>query len=277
MIEIALRFDDPSAVSDHTLERGVLNVLDRLGIPATFAVVPFGQGPEGPLAVDAGNAPHLVAAQTAGCIEVAQHGQAHESIATTAEGVNSEFQGVAGAEQQRRLDTGRAVLEATFGGPILGFVPPWNTYDATTAALLAERGYRYISAGMDYPRGPRMNLRAIPHTCDIHHLQEAVSNAARRFPTTHTIVCIQHHYDFQEFRDQPGRLSLTRYRDLLERLSTRPDVRFSTLGNLANKLSIETSWAAQARNRFKGRLHWRIQRHIADYQLYTRPIWAYLR
>jgi len=277
MIEIALRFDDPSAVSDHALERGVLNVLDRLGIPATFAVVPFGQGPEGPLAVDAGNAPHLVVAQTAGQIEVAQHGQTHESIAITAKGVNSEFQGVACAEQRQRLDTGRAVLEAAFGGPILGFVPPWNSYDATTTALLAERGYRYISAGLDYPRRPRMNLRVIPHTCDIHHLQAAVSNAARRFPADHTIVCIQHHYDFQESQDQPGRLALTQYRDLLERLSSRLDVRFSTLANLANKLSIETSWAAQARNRFKGRLHWRLQRHIADYQLYTKPIWAYLR
>ena len=35
--------------------------------------------------------------------------------------------------------------------------------------------------------------------------------------------------------------------------------------------------AAQGRNRFKSRLHWRLQRHIADYMLYTRPLWAYLR
>jgi hypothetical protein len=277
MIQIALRFDDPSASSDHALEEGILRVLEQVGIPATFAVVPFALGPAGPLPITAINAPHLIAAQASRRIEVAQHGQSHEPIATTSTGVRSEFQGVAREEQRRRLDAGRQVLEAAFAGPIHGFVPPWNTYDAATVALLEEGNYSYISAGMDYPRGLHPALRVLPHTCDVHHLATAVRNAERPFPRWKTIISIQHHYDFQEARNNPGPLSLAAYQDRLKRLVDRPDVRFTTLELLAKQFPIATTWAAQARFRFKSQLHWRLQRHIGDYMLYNRPLWAYLR
>jgi peptidoglycan/xylan/chitin deacetylase (PgdA/CDA1 family) len=277
MIQIALRFDDPSALSDHALEEGILRVLEQAGVPATFAVVPFAPGPEGPVPVSAENVPHLAAAQAERRIEVAQHGHSHEPIASTPEGVRSEFHGVPREEQRRRLDAGRRVLQAAFPGPIRGFVPPWNTYDAATVALLEERDYGYVSAGMDYPRGLRPALRVLPHTCDIHHLATAVRNAERHIPRWKTIISIQHHYDFQEARDHPGPLSLAAYLDRLKRLADRPDVHFTTLADLAKQFPVAATWAAQGRNRFKSRLHWRLQRHIADYMLYTRPLWAYLR
>lgn len=277
MIQIALRFDDPSASSDRALEEGILRVLEQVGVPATFAVVPLAPSPDGPVPIEAGNAPHLIAAQAERRIEVAQHGLSHEPIATTPEGVKSEFQGVPPDEQRRRLDEGRQVLEAAFSGPIQGFIPPWNTYDAATIALLEERNYSYISTGMDYPRGLRPALRVLPHTCDIHHLAVAVRNAERPIPRWKTIISIQHHYDFKEARNNPGPMSLTAYLDRLKRLADRHDVHFTTLSDLARQLPIDTTWAAQARFRFKSRLHWRVQRHIGDYMLYTRPLWAYLR
>lgn len=278
MIQIALRFDDPSATSDHALEEGILKVLEQVGIPATFAVVPYSRGPDGePVPITADNAPHLAAAAAARRIEVAQHGHAHQSQAITPEGVNSEFRGVPAQDQHRRLQAGRQVLGAAFKEPIRGFVPPWNTYDAATVALLEADGYGYLSAGMDYPRGLHPALRVLPHTCDIHHLSTAVLNAERRIPRWHTIISIQHHYDFKEARDKPGPLALPGYLDRLKRLADRPDVHFTTLGDMARRLPVATTWAAQARCAFKNRLHWRLQRHVAGYLLYTRPLWAYLR
>ena len=44
MIDIASRFDDPSAISDHVLERRLLALRGRPGMRASFAVVPHAGG-----------------------------------------------------------------------------------------------------------------------------------------------------------------------------------------------------------------------------------------
>lgn len=276
MIRIALRLDDPSPTSDHALERGILDVLGELHIPATFAVVPFAQAEEKLLPLSAENAPHLVEANARGHIEMAQHGFAHECLTGAGAGAPSEFWKVPVDEQARRIDIGRGRLEALFGKPMAGFVPPWNTYDAATARLLAERGYLYLSGSLSTPPDRSPAFRLLPRSTDIHHLRQAHAEARRRPFLPATIVVIMHHYDFQEAADKPGRLSLAAFRETLAWLQAQPEVRFMTLSQLADSMSVAHSWSMYARHLRKARLHWRLQRLLPSHQLYTRPLLFHL-
>jgi hypothetical protein len=67
MIDIAIRFDDPSALSDHVLERRLLALRGQHGMRPTFTVVPHAGG--GALRGD--DVPHPEAART-GTVEIAE-------------------------------------------------------------------------------------------------------------------------------------------------------------------------------------------------------------
>ena len=275
MIRIALRFDDPSATSDHALERGILRVLEELGIPATFAVVPCRRKPHALLTIDAANVPHLVAAQAAGSIEIAQHGYTHESLASPQATAQSEFRGVSATEQARRIDAGRDVLESAFRGPVTGFVPPWNTHDEQTSRILAERGYAYISGNLGNLPEPVQDIRFIPLTSHLNDLEQACGEADRRwFPTT--IVAVMHHYDFSEAAGSQGTFTIESFGDLLLMLRDRPSVRFMTLGQLAAQMSVGQCRAACVRHARTAGLHWRLQRWLPSHLLFERPLWMYL-
>lgn len=276
MINIALRLDDPSPVSDHQLERGILDVLTALEIPATFAVVPFAPVEQESVPLGAENAPHLLEAHAQGRIEVAQHGYAHEPLTRSGQDGPSEFWGVAEEEQARRMDTGRARLKQVFGQTVDGFIPPWNTFDATTARLVAGRGYVYLSGSLSTPPDRPPGFRLIPRSTDVHHLLEAHAEAARRPFFDSTIVAIMHHYDFQEAADRPGRLSLAAFRETLSWLKARPGVRFTTLSQLAASMSVADSWSMYSRQVRKSHLHWRLQRLLPSHLLYTRPLLLHL-
>ena len=66
MIDIAIRFHDPSAISDHVLERRLLALRGQYGMRASFAVVPHaGRG-----ALRADDVPPEAA--RAGTVEIAE-------------------------------------------------------------------------------------------------------------------------------------------------------------------------------------------------------------
>jgi hypothetical protein len=67
MMDIAIRFDDPSAISDHVLERRLLALLGQHGMRASFAVLPHAGG--GALRGD--DVPHPEAAR-ASTVEIAE-------------------------------------------------------------------------------------------------------------------------------------------------------------------------------------------------------------
>lgn len=276
MIRIALRLDDPSPVSDQELERGILEVLEDLEIPATFAVVPFARDEEKLVPLSTENVPHLLDAHTRGRIEVAQHGYAHDCLTDSGQGAPSEFWGVPEDEQARRMDAGKTQLEQVFGQAIDGFIPPWNTFDDTTTQLLAERSYTYVSGSESTPPKHRPAFRLIPRSTDIHHLRQAHNEACRRPLLPSTIVAIMHHYDFQEATFNPGRLSLADFRKDLAWLKTQPGVEFTTVSQLASSMSASSSWSMYARHIRKSHLHWRLQRLLPNHLLYTRPLLLHL-
>lgn len=276
-VHIALRFDDPSANSDHALERKIFAVLGELGIPATVAAVPFGNAADGLVALTPDNAPHLVSAHAAGIVEVAQHGYAHQPVTRTSTGSPSEFWDVSADEQHRCIDAGRDRLVQTFGQPIRGFIPPWNTYDDITAQHLAARGYAYLSGSLVTPPTDKTAICLIPCTCDVHHLRHAYAEASRLPFLSSTVVVIMHHYDFMESTDQPGKLSVQAFRETLLWLKQRPEVRFVTLGHLAGDLGVASSQTILRRHLKKERLHWRLQRLLPRALLMTHPLWMYFK
>ena len=273
-VHITLRFDDPSPTSDHALECEIFAILGELDITATVAVVPFGIGADGLIPITRDNVPHLVAAHADGIIEVAQHGYAHKHMTDTPKSP-SEFWGVPASEQHCYIDEGHNQLEQTFGQPIRGFIPPWNTYDDTTAHHLAHRGYTYLSGSLATPPADKTTLCLIPRTCDVHQLRQAYAEAHRYPFLSPTIVVIMHHYDFLEGTDKPGKLSLQAFRETLLWLKQQPEVRFITLGYLAKNLGVAKSQATLRRHLKKARLHWRLQRRLPKMLLMTHALWLY--
>ncbi len=277
MIEIALRFDDPSPTSDHALEREIFRILDELDIPATVAVVPYGHVDGSLVPVSKDNVPHLVKAHSSNIIEVAQHGYSHAALTRSSTGSQSEFQDVPIEEQTRRIDEGRRLLEATFSSPIHGFIPPWNTYDAKTVRILEKGGYTYLSAGYPAPLESKPKLRLIPRTSQVLNLRQAYAEALSRFPLSARIIAIMHHYDFHEALINPGPLSLLNFREDLVWLLDRSNVKFTTIGRIAESIKVPQGWAIQSRHQSKTRLHWRLQHRLPKHLLLSHPLWMYVR
>ena len=193
MIDVAIRFDDPSTVSDHALERGILHAMAMHDVCVTFAVIPHA----GQHALSADDVPHLVEARQSGRMEIAQHGFSHEPCQAEAS-LPSEFAGLDPVEQTKKIVAGRATLEQVFGCAIPGFVPPFNTFDHITAAVLSELGFLYLSAGSEHGSAEPGRLTELPRTCQLTELRPALAEARRHPHGDLAIVAVMHHYDFQE-------------------------------------------------------------------------------
>lgn len=253
MIYIGLRLDDPSTTSLHGLEREILSILAAIRIPATFAVIPFRRGQE--ITPDA--VPHLLDAHEAGHIEIALHGNSHESHSPTPSDIPSEFANRSREQQEADIATGHRQLEEVFGtGQIKGFVPPWNTFDETTEAVLDHLGFTYLSAGPRLPRGARP--KAVPRTCHINELDSAIHEARSSTWGDAYIVALMHHYDFRESGEAETSIDIPWFQACLQRHGRAPDVRFVRLHELAGLLPA----ALLGVQRHRHRIPWPIQRRL---------------
>jgi predicted deacetylase len=272
MIDVAIRFDDPSAVSDLALERALLRIMDTHQVCATFAVIPHaGQHP-----LLAGNVPHLLEGLRQGTLEIAQHGFNHVAAHPNA-AVPSEFAGTDPATQMEKIAAGRAILEHVFGTPINGFVPPFNTFDHHTAAALSGQGFRYLSAGSEHGVIETGGLAQLPRTCQIVELERALSEARRRPHGQLAIVAVMHHYDFKEFGQADAPLSLHRITELFKWLRQQADIRLNTLNELAARHDSASWRQAVKRSRWVERQHWRIRTLFPRYSLMPRTLINYVR
>lgn len=272
MIDVALRFDDPSAASDHALERGILHAMAAHDVCATFAVIPNA----GQHTLSAGSVPHLIEAQQCGRVEIAQHGFSHESWHPNAD-LPSEFSGLDPAAQMEKIAAGRAALEQVFGNTIRGFVPPFNTFDQATASVLSERGFLYLSAGGEHGLIESSRLTQLPRTCQITELRRALAEARRRPQGELAIVAVMHHYDFRESGHADAPLTLQQLSELFRWLRQQPDVRLNTLSQLAVRHDTETWRKAVWRNRWVQRRHWRIRSVFPRYSLMPHALYKYAR
>lgn len=238
MIRVALRFDDPSATSDHALEAAIFQKLERHGVPITVAAIPYRQRDGDYVALSADHAGHLLQAQRAGLVEIALHGYSHEERGGGDHGAPSEFAGVPALEQRRLIEAGRAVLQDAFGCDISGFVPPFNTCDAMTVGALRDLGFAYLSAGFETPRDPK--LAWLPRSCQMVDIQAAVVAARRDAWFGPVVIGVMHHYDFHESGSSQARIDLEGFAERLAWIVAQPDIEVLTLDGLARECGRRT-------------------------------------
>jgi peptidoglycan/xylan/chitin deacetylase (PgdA/CDA1 family) len=271
MIDVAIRFDDPSASSDHALERKLLQIMAECNVRSTFVVVPcIGQH-----ALTGADMPHLVDAVRQGRVEIAQHGYDHEAMDDV--GIPSEFAGADPAVQSSKIVAGRDILEAAFDIRLHGFVPPFNTFDRSTAALLARHGFRYLSAAHEGDVIERGQLILLPRTCHLSELRRAIAEARLRPAGNLAIVVVMHHYDFEEGEEQDTSITLQEFSSLLQWMSCQPDIRVMPLSELTARHSLQTWRKAMRRAQWVHRQHWRLRALFPRFSLMPQPLVNYMR
>jgi hypothetical protein len=244
LIHLAFRFDDPSRTSDHDLERAVLGRFRAASIRLTAAVVPFTCGQDSPQPLTAEAVPHLLAYHGEGTLEVAQHGYCHHPLARLANGNRTEFAGIDPPRQRRFLID-----------------------DHVTLDLLSELGFRYLSADWSAVGKGALRIPVMPHTCNLEHLKEAITEA-RRFGVLGTVViAILHHFDFAESNGSAASMDLARLGQLLAWINAQSDITCVNLGRLASVLQPRQYRRNLGLARWRRRLHWRLQRLFPRYSL----------
>ena len=276
-INIAFRFDDPAADSDHSLEIAILDSFARHHLPLTVAVVPFSRIQNTLVPVTAKNIPHLLQAYRSGHIEIAQHGYVHESQSEMQNDEMSKFVGVTEVRQLAYMREGLTQLRNVFGNTISGFVPPFNSMDATTMAVAHTLGFSYISAGWHLPAEHCGLPLLLPRTCLIYQLQQAIEEARLRLAMSPTIIVVLHHFNFREFGLDRAATDIATFDQLLAWLAKQPDITVRPLRELATELSPDPLIKNFQRNLTRLHLHWRLQLMLPKYCLLTKPLWRYLR
>jgi len=272
MINISIRFDDPSSISDHRLEENILDILSKHSIYAILAVVPFaGENELGPQ-----TASHLIRANNSGVIEIAQHGYTHNRI-NEANAMPTEFAGADLPSQMKNIKYGRAILNKVFKKQITGFVPPFNTFDETTIHALEQQNFLYLSAGAEHCLPDISSISLLPRTCQLSELHNAIVEARRKANTNSYIIPVMHHYDFKEHGEQKADISLGDFDQLMRWISHQPDIKTHTLSTLATHEKPKKWHLASRRSHLSNRLHWRLRRFLHRYSLMTESVFRYLR
>jgi len=272
MIRVCIRFDDPSLTSNHAIERQLIAELEQRGLSATFAVVPFHEGPQGRRALDRTTAAHLLEAQRKGVIEVAQHGYSHTLSPYHLPGKPSEFVGRSLSVQEAMIRDGRQHLSELFETGIDGFVPPWNSGDEATMASLKTLGFRYSSSATPSFSGYHGPICRLPRTCHLDTANRALEEARLFKYLAPIVVIVLHHYDFTDEAGQ-GFASL---RTLLDRIVADPLCRVVTLHQAAVDSTAKHSIIAISHILNRDKAHWRIQRFYPHFCLVQRPLWHVL-
>lgn len=247
-ISLCFRLDDPHACGDRSLESRIFDLFAHYQVPLLVAVLPFYRVPGSRKLVGASrdHMPHVDQGLRFKRIELAQHGYSHLCRTGALGRDPSEFAGVDEPTQARLIMDGRRQLEEGFATTVTGFVPPWNSYDRTTARVLASAGFRFISAGTAapaYPRNvaPARDFPAIPRTCTLKSLEPAIEQALRFRRARPAVVCVFHPDDFVEFShppdpgEPPPSLDLRDLEQKLSWCSSIPEIAMCSVSQLAKE------------------------------------------
>jgi len=274
MIKIILRFDDPSATSNHLLESEIIECLGSVEAKATFAVIPFKRPENQHDYTDNSWAKHLVRGQLSGITEIALHGYSHEIRGHLPQGSPTEFAGIAAASQETMIKSGAERLRAIFGeNSVTGFIPPWNSYDTNTLLALDNHRFRYISAGAICPEILKSRIINLPRTCQFIDVKEAVVEARRYAKLEPIIIAVMHHYDFIGNGKKPARLSLSQFSELLKWIHTQSDLSFYTLGELSDNQTLQDNMRTLYWRPHIAKLPWRINKYFPKHCLINAPLW----
>jgi len=273
MIRVAFRFDDPSPSSNQALECAIIEALASRKCSATLAVIPFKRVDGELVGLTKERATHLVDAAERGVAEIALHGFSHEQRGSAPRGTQSEFAGLASADQVDLIAQGLARLKDIFGDAVSGFVPPWNSFDAATLDALERLSFRYVSGGWESPLPYRGVVAVLPRTCNLSSLETAVKEARRAHSLSPIIIAVMHHYDFSESGDENAIIDLSGFDKLLGLLAEQPDLTILPLRAIAACLTARDCRRGLKRHRIRQALHWRLQGYVPQYSLLPAPLW----
>ncbi|THE64456.1 DUF2334 domain-containing protein [Salinadaptatus halalkaliphilus] len=143
---VVFRNDDIQPWYNQEELRAVNQVFLDEAVPVTLGIIPDTAG-ETPLSDDPELCSYLrsLEADAPGQFEMALHGYTHEQETDFYDG--SEFGDLSREEQRERLADGEALLADCVESPSSTFIPPMNTYDATTVEALDEANYTTVSGG----------------------------------------------------------------------------------------------------------------------------------
>lgn len=241
MIYVSFRLDDPSAISDHCLESEIIKIFSDFNFSLCVAVVPFRIKDKQKISVSKDNIAHLIDAQKKNQIEVVLHGHSHLRRGVSPSGGPSEFAGVNIQEQKILIQEAKKIVEDVFSINIQGFVPPWNTYNKNTIAVLSELGFSFISAGTsNLTRTTPLN--SIPATCNLRNARCAVEQALINKRYSQIVNINFHPDDFEEFCYPPGPndpvpfTSLKELKKFLAWVRSKEELNITNLKNLNSAL-----------------------------------------
>ena len=263
MINVAIRFDDPSITSNHALEEDVISICSQYGVKINFAVIPYKNienklCPLTPLA-----ARHLVDAEAKGLIEVSQHGHSHQNNSLT-DNSPSEFNNLPYEDQLHLITTGKEILDGIFGNQDRGLVPPWNSFDNNTLLAAKKLGFTFISGGWKLPVNYRKaKIKIIPRTGQATNLMIDVHKYRAYSLLSPTIIAVLHHYDFAESNETNAKFDLNEFEEIIKNITSTPYVRVTSLDSIATNSSLRQLDFGHASHQFLAdKLNWRLQKFL---------------
>lgn len=144
---VLFRNDDPGPWTDPDVLRRVDDVFAERDVPLTHGIVARDTdrneelGPEHPVCRYLTG----LADERGEQIGFAVHGYTHDR--TTSVRWGSEFAGLSVDRQRRRIETATEIVESCLDAELSVFVPPFNTYDEQTVAVLRDAGFSLVSGG----------------------------------------------------------------------------------------------------------------------------------
>ncbi len=237
-IQVVLRYDDYSALSDFAIEAEILDVVRRHGLCAVFGVIPFAvpaglcNAQEG-VALEGKKADVLRGSVQDGMVEAALHGL-HHLYLPRFNYVNgfTEFEGLPLAEQAELIARGSAELERVTGCKAKCFIPPFNSYDEWTTEALRQNGIKCLSAAVFDPIPRKAELLLLPHTCSLPQLREAIEQARRSSSEAPIVAALFHSFDFVESGQKKACISIMEFDILASWLASQSDLGVMTVSQV---------------------------------------------
>lgn len=144
---VLFRNDDPAPWTDLDVLRAVDDVFADRDVPLTHGVVTRDTERGEELGPDHPVCRYLIdlAEERGDEVGFAVHGRTHDEVTDFHWG--SEFGGLPGDEQRRRIEAASADLVDCLDASPSVFVPPFNTYDEQTVEVLRDTGFSLVSGG----------------------------------------------------------------------------------------------------------------------------------
>lgn len=163
-----------------------------------------------------------------GTIEPALHGYEHRRYSPPGHRPG-EFGGQPADWQHSAIRRGRDVLSRAIDGPVVVFVPPWNSWDAGTAAALEALGFAWCSADAHHADYKDGLVRFIPQTASHPETLLAFLRSGRPIPAGSILVLTTHPFDFT---GEQGERYFRSLEQLLQHVDADPDWACVGLGDL---------------------------------------------